>query len=156
MKREVPDEDRSKEGRKKLAEELGIENYDSSPEKNTELLEKYKAFREKPLVEEEAEIINPAVRTRRELPRIYNFSESRFKEYNKAKDKDAYKKNIENKIRFGSGMPLIKGQYGGGFTNPFEEKSKRQLRRKKGGQVANISTEVLKKLQAKGAKFNIL
>ena len=117
MKREVPDEDRSKEGRKKLAEELGIENYDFSEEKNTELLEKYKAFREKPVVEEEAEIINPAVRTRRELPRIYNFSESRFKEYNKAKDKDAYKKNIENKIRFGSGMPLIKGQYGGGFHN---------------------------------------
>jgi hypothetical protein len=45
---------------------------------------------------------------------------------------------------------------GGGFTNPFEEKSKRQLRRKKGGQVANVSTEILKKLQAKGAKFNIL
>jgi hypothetical protein len=112
MKREVPDEDRSKEGRKKLAEELGIEDYDYSEEKNTELLEKYKAFREKPVVEEEKEIIKPVDRTRRELPRVYNFSKSTLEKYNRAKDKDAYKQKLENQIRFGSGMPLIKGQYG--------------------------------------------
>jgi len=47
-----------------------------------------------------------------------------------------------------------KKQYGGS-SDPFS--TKRQLRKKKGGQVANISTEVLKRLQAtKGAKFNIL
>ena len=44
----------------------------------------------------------------------------------------------------------------GGQINPFSQK-KRQLRKRTGGQVANISTEVLKKLQAtNGAKFDIL
>jgi len=44
----------------------------------------------------------------------------------------------------------------GGQINPFSQK-KRQLRKRTGGQVANISTEVLKRLQAtNGAKFDIL
>ena len=46
----------------------------------------------------------------------------------------------------------IRAKTGG---DPFS--TKRQLRKRTGGQVANISTEVLKKLQAtKGSKFNIL
>ena len=48
---------------------------------------------------------------------------------------------------------MIRAKTGG---NPFGQ-NKRQLRKRTGGQVANISTEVLKKLQAtKGSKFNIL
>jgi len=44
----------------------------------------------------------------------------------------------------------------GGQINPFGKK-KRQLRKRTGGQVANISTEVLRRLQAtNGAKFDIL
>jgi hypothetical protein len=141
MKREVPDEDRSKEGRKKLAEELGIEDYDYSEEKNTELLEKYKAYREKPIVEEEKEIINPVDRTRRELPRVYNFSKSTLEKYNRAEDKDAYKQNLEDQIRFGSGMPLIKNQHGGSFVNPFEQKSKNMTRAKTGTELPKYQKE---------------
>lgn len=42
----------------------------------------------------------------------------------------------------------------GGSSNPFSKK--RQLRKKRGGQIAKVGTEVLKKLMAKGAKFNML
>ena len=38
----------SKSARKKLAEQYGIENYDFSPEKNTELLNKLKANNNQP------------------------------------------------------------------------------------------------------------
>jgi hypothetical protein len=40
----------------------------------------------------------------------------------------------------------------GGSSNPFS--NKRQLRKKRGGQIANISTDVLKKLQEEANKNN--
>jgi len=42
----------------------------------------------------------------------------------------------------------------GGPVNPFSKK--RNLRKKRGGQIAKVGTEVLKKLLAKGAKFDKL
>lgn len=47
--------------------------------------------------------------------------------------------------------PAYKQRYGG---DPFMPK--RKLRKKTGGQIADIPTEILKKLMAKGAKFDIL
>ena len=49
----------------------------------------------------------------------------------------------------GTNQSMIRAKTGG---DPFS--TKRQLRKRTGGQVANISTEVLKRLQAtNGAKF---
>ena len=42
----------------------------------------------------------------------------------------------------------------GGHVKPFSKK--KSLRKKRGGQIAKVGTEVLKKLMAKGAKFDTL
>ena len=100
--------------------------------------------------------INPFYKpTPDELQAINQYYYALFEQDKKLKEKPGVTSGPRPSMNYREALsrPFGERKYGG-HVSPFSKK--RSLRKKRGGQIAKVGTEVLKKLLAKGAKFDKL